>query len=85
MSKISKVTLFSTAWCPYCKQEEEWLKENGVEFKTVMIDEDANAASYIVQKTNQNSIPITEVLYEDGDAKYIIGFDRSKLNAALSL
>ncbi len=82
-STVKQVTIFSTNWCPYCKFEEEWLQDNGVEYKVVMVDEDMEAAMYITKKTQQNGVPVTEVIFQDDSAEYIIGFDKPRLTKLL--
>jgi glutaredoxin 3 len=83
MKEVKSVTVFSTTWCPYCKVEEEWLKSEKIDHKVVLIDEDATAAMYIVDKTGQRGVPVTEVVFQDDSAEYVIGFDKAKLKPLL--
>ena len=85
MKNIKSVTVYSTTWCPYCKMEEDWLLDNDVAFKTILIDEDETAATYIVEKSGQRGVPVTEVKYDDDTAEYVIGFDRPGLSKILEL
>ena len=73
------VTVYSTTWCGFCKTAKAYLSKIGVDFKEVNVEEDAVAAKYIVDKTQQRGVPVIQI----GD-DFIVGFDRPKIDAALS-
>ena len=83
--KIENVKLYSTATCPYCKMEKEYLEKNGVPFNLVMVDADRKAAEEMVRKSGQTGVPQTEVVYDSGDYDLVIGFDKGRLNQLLSI
>lgn len=85
MHKVKNVTVFSTTWCPYCKMEASWLREKKVAHKTVLVDEDNNAAMYMVANTGQQGVPVTEIEFEDGSSKFVVGFDRTALSTLLDV
>lgn len=74
----STVTVYSAAWCAFCKMAKEYLTSKDVAYKEVDVDHDQTAAMYIVDKTGQAGIPVIQI----GD-EYIVGFDRPKIDAAL--
>lgn len=43
--------MYTTAWCPDCRRAKSFLKERGVEFQEVNIEEN-NEAEEIVMKAN---------------------------------
>lgn len=81
--KVKKVRLYATTSCPYCKMEASFLDQNKVDYDYVLVDLDRDAAQEMVQKTGQMGVPVTEIVYENGDEEYIIGFDKSKLSQIL--
>ena len=83
--KIESARLYSTATCPYCKMEKEYLEKNNVSFDLVMVDADRKAAEEMVAKSGQTGVPQTEVRYDSGDYDLIIGFDKGRLNQLLSI
>ena len=83
--KIENVKLYSTATCPYCKMEKEYLEKNGVPFNLVMVDADRKAAEEMVRKSGQTGVPQTEVVYDSGDYDLVIGFDKGRLNQLLNI
>ena len=83
MNDVKQIRIFSTTWCPYCKQEESWLRDQKIDFQTVMVDHDQNAAMYMVEKTGQRGVPVTEIKFEDGTTQFVTGFDKEKLSTLL--
>ena len=74
------VTVYSTPTCHFCTKLKNYLKENNVEFKEINVAEDQNAAKEMVEKTGSMGVPVTDI-----DGKFIIGFDKDKIKAALGL
>ncbi len=83
--KIEKVKLYSTETCPYCKMEKSYLEKNNVDFDLVMVDSDRKAAEEMVRKTGQTGVPITEIIFDDGDSEMVLGFDKDRLDDLLKI
>lgn len=49
---MDPVTIYSTTWCPDCRRVKSFLKERGVPFVEVMIEENP-AAEELVLRVNQ--------------------------------
>lgn len=81
--KPKGVLLYSTTTCPYCEQEKRWLEQNNVEHKVIYVDQDRSAATKMVEATGQMGVPVTEILYEDNEPEYIVGFDKQNLSSIL--
>ena len=75
-----KVTVYSTALCPWCKKVKNFLKENNIEFSEIDVGEDSSAVDEMIKKSGQMAVPVTEV-----DGKIILGFDEEKLKGVLNL
>jgi glutaredoxin len=56
------ITMYSTAWCPDCRRAKTFLKERGVVFREVNIEEDP-AGEEIVIKANdgKRKVPTLEI------------------------
>lgn len=78
MSDNSKVKIYSTSWCGFCKQAMKYFDSIGVKYNDVNVEADPSEAEAMVKKTGQMGVPVIEI----GDAT-IIGFDRPKIDAAL--
>ncbi len=83
--KPSKITLYSTTTCPYCKMEAAWLSQRKVSYKEIHVDSDQKAAEDMVNKTGQMGVPVTAIQYEGGEEEYIIGFDKPQLAQILGV
>lgn len=75
---MARVVLFSTSTCSWCRRAKRYLRENGVAFKEVNVEKDRDAARDLVRKTGQTGVPVIKV-----GGRWILGFDREKLERAL--
>ncbi len=80
-----KIKLYSGEFCPYCTIAKKFLEENNIEFELVDVQNDSEQARYMVEKTQQQGIPVIEIIDEDGKSEFIIGFDKEKLKEKLNL
>lgn len=71
---MTKIKVYSTPTCPYCKMTKEFLKEKGVEFEDIDVSVNREAAMEMVEKSGQMAVPQIEI-----NGKFIIGFDRKAL------
>ena len=77
---MEKVTVYSTAECPWCKKVKAFLKEHKVSFTNKDVGEDTKAAQEMIAKSGQQGVPVTVIGNE-----VITGFDEGKLKKALGL
>ena len=59
---MEPITMYTTAWCPDCRRAKTFLKERGVEYREVNIEE-VESAEEIVTKANSGKqvVPTFEV------------------------
>jgi glutaredoxin len=59
---MNPITMYTTAWCPDCRRAKSFLKERGVEYQEVNIEE-VESAEEIVIKANDGRqvVPTFEV------------------------
>ena len=68
---MPKITMYSTAVCPYCQMAERLLKAKGVtEIEKVRIDLDPVKRDEMMEKTGRRTVPQIYI----GD-KHVGGFD----------
>ena len=82
---MKKVTIYSTATCGFCKMLKSYLLDKEVKFEVKNADEDQSVAKELYEKSGQLGVPFTVITDEDGGEELILGFDRAKINTALSL
>jgi mycoredoxin len=59
---MEPVTIYSTMWCPDCRRVKHFLKERGVEFQEVNIEEDPAAEEIVLRENNgRRRVPTLKV------------------------
>lgn len=81
--RVERIKLYATLSCPYCKMEASWLNSKGVKYEQVYVDLNPAAGEEMVRKTGQMGVPVTEIVYDNGDEEYIIGFDMARLEEVI--
>ncbi len=76
---MSKVIVFSTPTCSWCRRAKRYLKENGVPFKEINVERDPAAARDIARKTGQTGVPVIKI-----GGSWIVGFDKPRIEKALA-
>ena len=63
----ASVTMYTTSWCGYCVRLKQGLKQAGIEFAEVNIEQDENAAVRVMEVNGGNqTVPTLE--FPDGSA-----------------
>jgi len=59
---MEPITMYSTRWCPDCRRAKTFLKERGVEFREVDIEEDPSAEAIVIKANDgRRKVPTLEV------------------------
>lgn len=82
---MSKITVYTTTTCPFCKMEKDWLVENKVEYEEILVDEHPERAQEMIAISGQMGVPFNVVDKLDGTRVTILGFDKAKLAIELEL
>ena len=77
---MKKVKVYSTPACPFCTVAKNFLKEHGIEFEDINVQQDLEAAQEMIRKSGQTGVPVIEI-----DGKIIIGFNEPRLRKELGL
>ncbi len=77
---MTKVKIYTTPTCVYCKMAKEFFKKNNVEYEEKNVATDTVARDEMIQKSGQLGVPVIDV-----DGKIIIGFDQPRLRDILEL
>ena len=76
---MSKVVLFSTSTCSWCRRAKRYFRENRVPFKEINVELDQDAARDVVRKTGQTGVPVIKI-----GSKWIVGFDKQRIEKELA-
>jgi glutaredoxin len=56
------ITIYTTPWCPDCRRTKQFLRERGVSFKEVNIEQDAEAEELVLRVNDgRRKVPTIEV------------------------
>jgi len=76
---MTRVVLFSTSTCSWCRRAKRYFNERRVPFKEINIERDPDAARDIVRKTGQKGVPVIKL-----GSKWIVGFDKERMDKELA-
>ena len=77
---MTKVTIYTTPTCVYCKMTKAFFKENNVQYEEKDVSTDRAAIDEMVQKSGQMGVPVIDI-----DGQIIVGFDQAKLSELLHI
>lgn len=78
-----KITVYSTATCPYCIQLKRWLDERSIKYDSFDVETNPIAAQNMMRLTDQEVVPFSTVELDDGNMEKITGFDTDKFEKLL--
>lgn len=74
----TKITIYSTTWCAFCKTEKQYLEKLGIPFVEKDIEEDKEAYEELMTKSGEGGyqgVPVTDIA-----GTLVLGFDRRKID-----
>jgi glutaredoxin-like YruB-family protein len=74
------VTIYSTPSCSWCVKVKGYLRGKGVRFTDIDVSRDASKAQELMRKTGQTGVPQLNI-----GGRYVVGFDKKKIDALLGL
>jgi len=77
---MSKVTIYTTPTCAYCKMAKTFFKEHSIVFEEKDVASDQVAAKEAMSKSGQMAVPIIDV-----DGTIVVGFDKPHLSQLLGI
>jgi glutaredoxin len=59
---VSEIIIYSTGWCPDCWRVKMFLKERGVAFREINIENDADGEAIVLRENNgRRKVPTIQV------------------------
>lgn len=77
---MSKVTIYTTPTCVYCKMTKAFFKENSIAYEERDVSIDAAARDEMVAKSNQMGVPVIDI-----DGQILVGFDKASFSELLHI
>jgi glutaredoxin-like YruB-family protein len=73
------VIVYSADWCAFCHAAKQYFDKLGVSYEERNVEEKPEYMQESVQKSGQMGIPVIDI-----DGEIIVGFDRPRIDAAIS-
>jgi glutaredoxin-like YruB-family protein len=77
---MTKIKVYSTPMCPWCKKTKEFLREHKVEFEDIDVSSNHDAAHEMIEKSGQMGVPVVDI-----DGEIIVGFNVERMKKALGI
>jgi glutaredoxin len=56
--RMEPITMYSTAWCPDCRRAKRFLKDRGVAFREISIEEDPEGEQIVIRaNSGKRTVP----------------------------
>ena len=75
---MTKIIIYTTKTCPWCKKSKEWFKEHKISFTNVDVTSDEKGRDAMIEKSGQMGVPVIEIGKE-----IIVGFNPEEFEEAL--
>lgn len=82
---MTKITIYSTTTCPYCKMLKSYLHEKHIEYQDVLLDQQPDQMQAFVDTCGSMGVPCTHIIKDDESEETILGFDKQRIDQALGL
>lgn len=78
-NSTNPVIVYGAEWCAYCHVAMKYFDDKGVTYEYRNVDENQDWLKESVSKSGQTGIPVLDM-----NGTIIVGFDRPKIDAALT-
>ena len=75
---MTKIKLYTTPTCPWCKKTKEFLKDKNIAFQNINVEDNEKARNEMFEKSGQSGVPVVEI----GD-QIIVGFNPNAIEKAI--
>lgn len=76
-----KIVLYSTSWCPHCKQAKEYFTRNNIPFINRDVELDNAALDDLTKKYKSQGVPVIVI---GNDEKVLKGFNQGMFEKAVN-
>ena len=77
---MTKLKIYTTQTCPWCKKTKEFLKENNIEYEEIDVTSNKDAQKEMIEKSGQMGVPVLDI-----NGTIIVGYDPDKIKKALGM
>ncbi|GCF86483.1 hypothetical protein GSbR_30830 [Geobacter sp. SVR] len=80
--KYPRITLYSVAWCPHCREAKEYFTKNNIPFVNRDVEQDAGAMAELTGKYKSQGVPVI-VIGSGKDEVVVKGFNPESFQESL--
>jgi glutaredoxin 3 len=82
MTKLeqSKVKIYSTKTCVYCKMTKDFFNKNNIKYEEIDVGADRKAAAEMIKKSGQMGVPVIEI-----GNQIIVGYNKESISKLLNI
>ena len=77
---MATIKIYTTPTCAYCKMAKEYFKSKNLNYEEYDVSKDIPRQKEMIEKTGQFGVPVIDI-----DGKFVVGFDKSKIEELLEL
>lgn len=77
---MSKVIIYTTPTCIYCKMAKAFFKEHNVDYEEKNVSTDTAARDEMIAKSHQLGVPVIDI-----DGEFTVGFDKERISKLLNI
>jgi glutaredoxin-like YruB-family protein len=77
---VHRVVVYTGAHCSWCTRVKAYLRQRNVPFTEIDVSLEPAQAQALVRKTGQTGVPQLDI-----DGRYVVGFDKARIDALLGL
>lgn len=77
---MSKVIIYTTPTCVYCKMTKAFFNENNIAYEEKDVSTDTKAQEEMIAKSHQLGVPVIDI-----DGEFTVGFDKERISKLLNI
>ena len=77
------ITVYTSNNCAYCVMVKKYLTMKGAEYSEINIEEQPEHQQKMMDISGQSRVPVTVVTNQDGSQDVSVGYNLTKLSAAI--
>ena len=74
-----RIVLYSTSWCPHCREAKEYFKKHNIAYINKDVEEDSDAMEALVETYKSTAVPVIVI---GNDEKILKGFRQDEFEKA---
>ena len=74
-----RIVLYSTSWCPHCREAKEYFKKHDIAYINRDVEQDSDAMEALVETYKSRAVPVIVI---GNDEKILKGFKQDEFEKA---